>query len=153
MASDSRLRRPVRRRSRRRSTTRDAVQRPGAGGTESYVGWHPGRHAEAVPPDPAKPGEPGHGTDSPYDPGILLYTTDTSSRSPAVVTHTTDKLELRAATAACRRELEHLRARGLPGQASFQARRFAAYRRRHQSTVSASRRHVLGQFAQLTTDR
>jgi len=59
------------------------------GETESYVRL-------GTPDGTSERRLPGDGTSSPYDPGILLYTTGTIEQTARrVVTHTTDRLDLR----------------------------------------------------------
>ena len=129
------------------------------GGTESYarLGAPDGKAEGRLPPDPAKPDQPGHDTSSPFDPGILLYTTGTIEQvARALVTHTTDKLELRGSDfGLSAANWSTAMSAGFLAQASFQRGQFGAVTvGAAQDTVVGSRTDmVLGQFAQLTTGR
>ena len=125
-------------------------------GTESYVrlGAPDGKPEGRLPPDPAKPGQPGHDTSSPYDPGILLYATGTIEQAARqLVTHTTDKLELRGSDFGLSAAYwSTAGAGGFLAQASVQRGDFGAVTvGAIQDTVVGSQTDiVLGQSAQLS---
>jgi len=117
------------------------------GGTESYV--------RLGTPDAKPEGRLGDDSSSPFDPGILLYTTGTIEQvARQVVTRTTDKLELRGSDfGLSAANWSTAMGAGFLAQASFQRGEFGAVTvGAAQDTVVGSRTDmVLGQFAQLTT--
>jgi len=127
------------------------------GGTESYVrlGTPDANPEGRLPPDPAKPDQPGHDTSSPYDPGILLYTTGTIEQTArALVTHTTEKLELRGSDAGLSAaNWSTDTGTGFLAQASFQRGDFGAVTvgAIENSIVGSQTELVLGQSALMST--